>query len=429
MRIAYLTARYPFPPIGGDRMRVYYTLRHLLRSHEVTLYALAPAPGAEWQSGHPALPGLRQKIFQMDKPSYAWNGATALFSGLPLQVKLYKCSELMQTLDSDIRSGTVDLLFVHLIRMAEYARPYHNIPRILDMADSIYQNYARMRRIWWRPLWVGARMDRSRVRRYEAEVPRWFDNVLIHTEEDLEWVRKQSGATNLTQSQMGVDTDEFSFQNGPHDPRRIVYCGKLDTLPNADAALYFAKQIFPLVRRRLPEAQFSVVGLNPPRSVRALARLPGVEVRANVPDIRTEMASAGVSVSPVRFGAGIQNKILQSLAMGIPVVATGFAAKPFGEATDSPLLAADSPQEFADQVIRILEEPEFRRRLALEGRKLIEARFQWDQVLKPLDGILNGFEAKQTQGIARQSSKREICPDCKSNPEIGLNSKDGMITD
>ena len=398
MRIAYLTARYPFPPIGGDRMRAYYTLRHLLRSHEVTLYALASSPNLNWQSHHPALPGLDQKIFQMGKATYACNGATAFFSDLPLQVKLYHCPDLFQALDSDVRSGAIDLLFVHLIRMAEYARPYSHLPRILDMADSIYQHYARMRKIWWNPRWLGARMDRARVRRYEAAVPSLFDNVLIHTEEDLGWVQKQSGATNLVQSLMGVDTDEFAFQEGPYDSNRIVYCGKLDYLPNADAARYFANRIFPLIRRQIPEAQFSVVGLNPPRAVRALAKIPGVDVRANVPDIRREISSAAVSVAPVRFGAGIQNKILQSLAMGIPVVATLFAAKPFGEPENSPLLAADTPQEFAARVTRILKDPQYRGQLAHAGRKLIETRFQWGQVLKPLDMVLDGIAGRQPQG-------------------------------
>ena len=400
MRIAYLTARYPFPPIGGDRMRVYYTLRHLLRTHEVTLYALASGPNSDWQSHHPDLPGLEQKSFRMAKAAFVLNGASAFFSGLPLQVKLYQCPDLIQKLESDVHSGAFDLLFVHLIRMAEYARPYSHLPRVLDMADSLYQHYARMRNIWWSPRWVGARMDRNRVRRYEAEVPRWFDSVLIHTKEDLEWVRKQSGASNLTQSLMGVDTDEYAFQEGPFDPYRIIYCSKLDYLPNADAALYFANQIFPLVRRRLPDAQFSVVGFNPPSSVRELARIPGVEVRANVLDIRREMSSAAVSVAPVRFGAGIQNKILQSLSMGIPVVATPFAAAPFGDPATSPLLAAESPQGFADQVVRVLDDPQYRRHLARAGRKLIESRFQWDQVLAPLDRILEGFVG--TRHEARQ---------------------------
>ena len=384
-------------------MRVYHTLRYLLRSHEVTLYTLASKPNLNGQGRHPDLPGLRQKVFAMGKAAYARNVAAAFFSGLPLQTRLYECPDLVQALDADIRSGAFDVLFIHLIRMAEYARPYHQLPRVLDMADSISLHYARMRRVFWSPRWVGARIDQDRVRRYEAEVPNRFDSVLIHTEEDLDWVRKQSGAMNLVQSLMGVDTNQFAFHEGPYNSRRIVYCAKLDTLPNTDAAVYFASQIFPLVRRQVPDAQFSAVGFNPPRSLRALAKIPGVEVRANVPDVRPEISNAAVSVAPLRFGAGIQNKILQSLAMGVPVVATPLAARPFGEGASSPLLVADTPEEFADRVARILLDSEYRTELARAGRRLIEARFQWDQVFASLGGILDRIQEE------RFRTRPELC--------------------
>jgi sugar transferase (PEP-CTERM/EpsH1 system associated) len=395
MRIAYLTSRFPFPPVGGDRMRVYYTLRHLLRSHEVTLYTIASRVNLNGGSSHPALQGLELKSFNISKHAYALNGARAFFSDLPLQVKLYECPELARALDDDVRRGAIDLVFVHLVRMAEYARRYNHLPRVLDMADSIYLHYARMPRVWGSPLWAGARMDRERVRRYEGEVTRWFDSILIHTDEDLEWVRRESGATNLVRSPMGVDTEEFLFHERPYDARRIVYCGKLDYLPNTDAVVYFVEQILPLVRRQVPDAQFSVVGFNPPASLRALARRSGVELRANVPDVRPEVSSAATSVAPLRFGAGIQNKILQSLAMGVPVVATPLAARPFGEAGSSPVLAAETPQEFASHVVRLLQDSGYRNQLAREGRDLVEAEFRWDRVMTPVDQVLDALISRR----------------------------------
>lgn len=386
-------------------MRAYYTLRFLLQSHEVTLYTIAPGSKLNGQKHHPDCPGLRQKIFRIGKGAFVRNGAAALFSSLPLQTRLYDCPDLVQALDADIRRGDVDLLFVHLIRMAEYVRPYKHLPRILDMADSISLHYKRMRRVFWDPQWVGTRIDLNRVLRYEAEAPRWFDSVLLHTQEDIDWVREQSGTTNLLQSKMGVDTDEFAFQEGPFNPRRIVYCGKLDYLPNIDAAIYFATEVFPLVLRRVPDAEFSVVGFNPPKSVRTLAQMPGVKVRANVPDVRPEVTSAAVSVAPIRFGAGIQNKILQALAMGVPVVATPLVAKPFGLRDGSPVLAAKTTQEFADHVVEILQRPEYRRQLALAGRELIETGFKWDQVFAPVDQFLENISRKRGQAEAEFRSK------------------------
>lgn len=401
MRIAYLTARYPFPPIGGDRMRAYYTLRFLLQSHEVTLYTIAPGAPLNGQNHHPDCPGLHQKIFPVGKGAFVWNGVAALLSPLPLQTRLYDCPALVQALDEDIQKGNVDLLFVHLIRMAEYVRSYSHLPRILDMADSISLHYKRMRKVFWDPLWVGTRIDRSRVFRYEAEVPKWFDTVLLHTQEDIDWVQRQSGTKNLVQSRMGVDTEEFAFQEGPFNPRRIVYCSKLDYLPNIDAAVYFATEVFPLVRRRIQDAEFSIVGFNPPKSVRTLARMPGVDVRANVPDVRPEVTSAAVSVAPIRFGAGIQNKILQALAMGVPVVATPLVARPFGLGAGSPVLSAETPEKFADHVVKILQHPEYRRHLALVGRELIETHFKWDQVFAPVDQFLNGITGMQNEAGAK----------------------------
>lgn len=389
MRIAYLTARYPFPPIGGDRMRVYYTLRHLLRNHDVTLYtfsskmAKVQGRGADFQN-------LQEKIFPMRKASYTWNAVRGFFSHSPLQVELYKSQSLRQTLDTDIRRGAFDLLFVHLIRMAEYARPYSHIPRILDMADSISLHYARMDRIRWNPRSVGAWLDRDRVGRYESNVPKWFDNVLLHTEEDIEWVRKQSGAANLTLSPMGVDLDEFAFRETMYIPSRIIYCGKLDYLPNTDAAVYFAKRIFPYVRRLVPNAQFIVAGFNPPRCLRTLAETPGIEVQANLPDVRPVISSAAVSVAPIRFGAGIQNKILQSLALGVPVVASPLAAGPFSQNGTSPVLVAASPEKFAGLVVRVLQDHEYRMHLARKGRELIETTYGWDRVFGSLDRIIEG---------------------------------------
>jgi glycosyltransferase involved in cell wall biosynthesis len=187
---------------------------------------------------------------------------------------------------------------------------------------------------------------------------------------------------------MGVDLDEFAFRETMYIPSRIIYCGKLDYLPNTDAAVYFAKRIFPYVRRLVPNAQFIVAGFNPPRCLRTLAETPGIEVQANLPDVRPVISSAAVSVAPIRFGAGIQNKILQSLALGVPVVASPLAAGPFSQNGTSPVLVAASPEKFAGLVVRVLQDHEYRMHLARKGRELIETTYGWDQVFGSLDRII-----------------------------------------
>jgi glycosyltransferase involved in cell wall biosynthesis len=400
MRIAYLTARYPFPPIGGDRVRVYHTLRHLLRSHKVTLYTLTSAPKVHWQSLQPDLPGLEQKTFQLAKSALAWNGATALFSDLPLQVRLYQCPDLVQTLDSDIRRGAFDLLFVHLIRMAEHARPFNAIPRILDMTDSIHLHYTRMPRFSFSFRGLAALIERDRLRRYETAVCSWSDHVLLASPLDIGWLRRRHSGPNLTLIPTGIELGAFPFHEGNFDPNRIIFVGKLDYLPNTDAAVYFARKILPKVRQAVPEAEFVVAGWNPPSAVWKLARETCVKVLPNVPDLRPEVTRSAVSVAPMRFGSGIQVKILESLALGTPAVATESVVGAFGQEGKRAILVGRSQDDFAEKVVSILKDNVCRERLRRLGRRLIEERFQWHQVLAPLDRILESLAEKRVE--ARQ---------------------------
>jgi len=388
MRIAYLTSRLPYPPIGGDRVRAYHFLRYLLRSHEVTLYAIESGLAGTADDVSGDLEGLKQKSYRMSPVRYGWNALKAAFSGLPFQVKLYENSRLVRALAEDAASGTIDLVFVHLVRMAEYARPLRSIPRILDMVDSICMHYHRMPARRGSLRWLAARLDRGRVCKYENQIPTWFDAVLVTSPLDLAWLRERSQAGNLLLVPNGVDTTKYPFFTGGADSNRIVFFGKLDYLPNSDAAVYFATEIFPLVKRRVPQAEFVVVGWNPPREVRKLSRIPGIAVRANVSDVGSEVGNAAISVAPLRFGAGIQNKILESLALGVPVVASPSAAAPITDEREGLVLVGRTPVEFAELVVKLLEDSGYRTQLGRAGRALVESRFQWDKALAPLDGIL-----------------------------------------
>lgn len=389
MRIAFLTSRLPYPLISGGRLRAYYVLRHLLRSHEVTLYAIGSPLGAHRELGDVEPVGLEKRLFRISPAGYGWNAVKGLFSDLPFQVKLYENGELLRGLTADVERGQIDLFFVQLLRMAEYVRPFSHIPRILDLVDSICLHYHRMPRIWHSPRWLAARVDRERVCRYEAQMPGRFDTVLLASPIDLAVVRKRTGAQNLVLVPNGVDLEEFSIREGPVDPNRIVFFGRLDYLPNSDAATYFAKRILPLVKRSVSGAHFVVVGWNPPPAVRALARVPGVSVLANVPDTRPEVARSAVSVAPLRFGAGTQYKILESLALGVPVVATPGSAQPFVRDEAGPILIGRNPAEFADQVARLLKDAELRESVRRAGRSLVESRYGWENALVPLDRALD----------------------------------------
>jgi glycosyltransferase involved in cell wall biosynthesis len=353
------------------------------------MYAIASPLWNETSGGNWQLPGLRQNLFQVSKRRYVRNAFEGLFSGLPLQVKLYKSNELSRSLAQDVKQGNIDVILTHLVRMAEYARPFGEVPRILDMTDSIHLHYARMPTFSFQPRGLATWIERNRLQKYESAVCSWFDNVLLTSPLDIAWLRRWHPGSNLTLVPTGIETSGFPFHEGPYDPNRIVFVGKLDYLPNTDAAIYFAREILPRVKRAVPEAELVVVGWNPPRSVRSLARIPSVSVLANVPDARPEIAKSAVSVAPMRFGAGIQVKVLESLAIGTPAVVTDNVFGAFGEEAKEAILVGRDPDEFAEKVSNILRDAAYRERLRRAGRRLIEARFQWGQVLAPLDRVLD----------------------------------------
>lgn len=237
------------------------------------MYAIeSPLPGnTTMPSRH--LVGLKQKLFRISQTGYARNAIEGLFRRQPLQARLYKSSHMAQTLAWDVNQGSIDVIIAHLVRTAEYARPFKTIPRILDMTDSIHLHYARMPRLSFRPQGLATFIERKRLDHYEAEVSSWFNSVLLASPLDIAWLTTRKPSTsNLALVPTGIETSSYQFYEGPFDPNRIIFVGKLDYMPNADAAAYFARDILPLIQRAVPSAEFVVAGWNPPRTVRKLAR-------------------------------------------------------------------------------------------------------------------------------------------------------------
>jgi glycosyltransferase involved in cell wall biosynthesis len=187
----------------------------------------------------------------------------------------------------------------------------------------------------------------------------------------------------------GVDGGYFSPApaTGSGTPS-IVFLGRFDYFPNIDGALYFAEQIFPRIRRHLPACELRIVGASPVAAVRRLALRPGVRVFADVPDVRSFLSDATVSVAPLRIARGTQNKILESMAMGVPVVATPPAARGIQAVAGEHLLVADSADRFAVSVTRLLEDATLRASLAAAAREQIGRTHEWSAAMSILDDVL-----------------------------------------
>jgi glycosyltransferase involved in cell wall biosynthesis len=235
-----------------------------------------------------------------------------------------------------------------------------------DVRTRLFASRARSAagaaRVWWR-------LQAQLYRRFETRWCRRFDLVTTVSEEDASWVRAHAAPREVVVVPLPLDAAYFAPREGCAErPGRIVFTGLMNHPPNADAAVFFARQVLPRVRARLPEAHFQVVGRQPAPAVSALARLPGVEVCGAVPDVRPHLAEAQVVVVPLRFGAGARQKILEAWALQRCVVSTTLGAEGLGARDGDTLLLADGAEALAERVVAALRDPALREAVRRPGR-------------------------------------------------------------
>ncbi len=399
MKILFLTSRVPYPPIGGIQLRVFHFIKALSRQHEITLLSLSeqPVPAEQMAGLQPYV--RRLEIIELSKSRSYLNCLAGLFSSKPLQVYYYRSPALFERLQEIARHEKFDLIYVHLIRMAEYTKALNGEPKILDLTDAMSLSYERICQIHrdhsLKLFHVAQKVECGRLREYEAAAVRRFDRNLIISQTDKKFLGQFADVSRMKIIGPGVNLNYFSFYDGDFDANRIVFLGTMSFLPNKDAIIYFYKKIWPNVKRRIPAMKLSIVGANPAPEVVRLSRDADIEVTGYVPDVRPFLRRAAVSICPMRVGAGAKNKVLEAMSIGTPVVSTSLGAEGIEAQPGHHLLVADAPKLFANQVSRIAQRPELRSRLARQARHLIEEKYDWDLVTQPLERLIESMASKK----------------------------------
>jgi len=396
MRVLFVASRFPYPPIQGDRVRAYHQLRLLSQRHRLTLVTLIQSERERERLK--TLSPFCERIEAI--PVSPWRGAFRLlgapFTPLPLQTLFFFDPRFRQRVHALLGETSFDLVQVQLVRMAPVVDGLDALPKVLDLIDALSLNWYRRARQERVPLAWLVGLEAKRLQRYERTLDKQLDQLIVSSPVDREFI---GAYENLHVIPNGVDIERFPFVEDGREPYTIIFTGRMGYFPNADAAVWFATQVFPAVRRQVPEARFLIVGADPPRRVKQLTRLPGIEVTGYVPDLHELLAWATVAVAPMQAGSGMQFKVLEAMASGTPVVATPYALGGI-EAQDSEhLLVAQDGEAFAEQVVRLLNDLPLGRRLARNGRRLVEERYTWEQAVRMLEEVyqlaLADFWARQ----------------------------------
>ncbi|MGI4875382.1 MAG: glycosyltransferase [Janthinobacterium lividum] len=390
MKILVLLSRFPYPLDKGDKLRAYYQLRYLAgQGHEVCLFALSDeeVSAGDLAAVRPLCAGGLH-LHRLRRPAQGRSLGRALATaGRPLQVGYFYQAQAQALFDKLLAVFRPDHVYCQLIRMAEYLRRHAGqLGMTLDYMDVFSAGMAR--RVaqaprWQRPILA---LEARRLAAYEAEVFDWFAHHTIISDQDRQLIQ-HPGRGQIRVVPNGIALDYFQPQLQAAKTHDLVFCGNMAYHPNVDAACWLAEEIVPLLRQRHPQARLLVAGTTPSPRVQALARRPGVEVSGWLPDIRTAYAQARVFVAPMRVGTGLQNKLLEAMAMQVPCVTTPLANNALHSTPGQHLLVADAAGSLAAAIGSLLADEAAAARLAENGRNFVRQHYDWAAATAGLENL------------------------------------------
>ncbi len=400
-RLLYLTHRVPFPPDKGDRIRNYHLLRQLARSFRVSLGCLADEPVND--DTRTELAGLCERVALVPQARVGRlaGAGRSFLSGRSLSEGAFASRSLARIVEGWHAESPFAATVVSATSLVPYVRrpAFAAVPAFVDVVDVDSRKWEDFSATARFPKSVLFRLEGSRVRKLEAALPTWAAAASLVSRAEADIFEEVAGPGTATVATNGVDLDYFQPARGETKPA-AAFVGALDYLPNVDAAVWFAREVWPTIHAARPDAEFWLIGRKPTAEVRELAEFLGVKLIGQVPDVRPHLAKAAVAVVPMRLSRGLQNKVLEALAMGKATVVAPPALAALKAEPGRHVLKATTPQEWAAAVLMLLSDADARERLGREGRAFVEEHHHWDRCLQPLVAkIAAACESKTPQAV------------------------------
>lgn len=405
MKILFVTPRFPYPPHKGDTALAFHRLRTLSARHELVLLTMYERE-AELE-GLPRLNGFCSAVHTVRLPrwrSYLNMLALGAWSRTPLQVLYYRSRAFRAKLDELLARERFDLVHGFMLRLSPYLEDLP-VPRVLELIDSMQLNLARtadrsrgLRRLLYRE-------ELRRIRPYEHRADRFGDALLLVSEIDRSMIPSERAVA----LPLGVDRTDAA----PHDEASrpvVVFSGNMGYAPNVEAVTWFANACWQRIRLAVPHAEFWIVGGNPVSAVEALASRDGIRVTGFVPEMAAVLRRAAVAVAPMRSGSGMQAKVLEAMACGLPVVASELGLGAIAARRGEELVVANAPGDFADSVISLLRDAPARQLMGSKARSYVTAHHSWEQIALHVESLYASLApsaaADQPAAIASQATAR-----------------------
>lgn len=407
MRILMISPYIPWPLHGGSSIRMYAVIKELSnRGHQLVLLA-GLQKGAALPSDN-LLNSLCEEVhgYHLPSPSGFSFGVRSVLSPLPYPALRFLSESLQENLHRLMGSQQFDLIWVNIEIMAYALSPdlVRDIPVVLDEGESqelVWKDYLQQGS-WWQRLF--ALTNLAKLRRRENRILPMLKAILCVSDiEALMRRGKGSDGRAIWTVPNGVDLEFFRpASSEKKETNSILLCANMGVRRNTDGVLWFVKDMFPQIRREVPDAELWLVGSNPTQEVRGLQAIAGVHVTGTVEDVRPYYAKANVVVAPYRFGAGTKLKILEALACGTPIVSTSLGSRGIDVVDGQHLLIAENGTDFSNCVIELLNDPPRAKALAVAGRALVEQEFDWGVIVGAVEPKLLELVRKQQVVTAQE---------------------------
>jgi sugar transferase (PEP-CTERM/EpsH1 system associated) len=389
MKVLFVCHRVPFPPKRGGKIRPFNIIRHLQsQGHEVTVASLArsqaEADEAEGLSEH-----CSKRLIEIVDDRTAWPRMIAWLPTMrPSSFGYFFSPRLKSRIDAELATGEYDLIFVHCSSVAPYVAEARAKLKIIDFGDMDSQKWREYSQHKPFPLSAGYWLEAVKLERTERLLAGQFDLATCTTRAEMESLKALgvNGPTDWFPN--GVDASFFQPSGQAYEHDLVSFVGRMDYFPNQQAVTTFCADVLPELQRRLPGTRFEIVGADPSPEIRELGKLPGVTVTGSVPDVRPYVTRAALTVAPLEIARGTQNKILESMAMGVPVVCSRQAVGGVDAIPGEHLLAYDTREQFMEAILTILNSADRREQLAIAGRARVLSHHSWPASMQRVDALI-----------------------------------------
>ena len=394
MKILYLCHRFPFPPRRGGKIRPFNMIRHLAREHEVSVASMVRSAQEAAEGAGLAQHCAHYEMARVHDPVQALRMVSRLPTAAPSSLAYFYSPDLARRVRELLAKERFDLVFVHCSSAAQYVEHVDGVPKILDFGDMDSQKWLEYSRYKPFPLSFGYRLEGHKLEREERRLASRFDLCTATTRAEWETLENLGTAVATGWFPNGVDSEYFAPSDEPYDVDTIAFVGRMDYYPNQQCMFDFCARTLPRLQAKRPALKLLIVGADPSPEVRDLQKLPGVTVTGSVPDVRPYLRRCALMVAPLNIARGTQNKILEAMAMGVPVVVSRAAAGGVDAHDGEHFLVGSTPESYAALVLRVLDHPPERMRLGRAGRERMLSNHAWGKSMRRLDQLIEGCLAR-----------------------------------